>query len=270
MRATCLQWFFVFTLLAGCASPSTKFLETAEKYGFSTHLQQGKPYLHRVFLNLAAQQAMIYEELHVYLDGDGTPFETANFPAQDPTARNPLILDLLFQDKTPAILLGRPCYYGLQFSTNCSPELWTTQRYSREVVESLVFSLRQFLKKRSATNLTFIGYSGGGALVIFLASYFPQTGSIVTIAGNLDTQAWCDFHDYLPLQESLNPTKQAKIPVEIKQFHFAGLADENVPAKMIERFSLHQKNSRYIPLENFTHECCWAERWGDLLRQIRK
>jgi pimeloyl-ACP methyl ester carboxylesterase len=269
MRVICQQWFFVFILLTSCASPSTKFLETAEKYGFSTNLEQGKPYLHRVFLNHAAQQKNFYEELHVYVDGDGTPFETANFPAQDPTARNSLILDLLFQDKTPAILLGRPCYYGLQLSTNCSPELWTAQRYSNEVVESLVLSLQQFLKKRPTKNLVFIGYSGGGTLVTFLTSHFPQTRSVVTIAGNLDTQAWCDFHDYFPLQESLNPIQQAKIPVEIKQFHFAGLADENVPAEMIKHFSLRQKNSRYIELENFTHECCWADKWANLLIQIR-
>ena len=256
---------FLSLLLIGCASPSLQFLDAAKYYGFKNELQSGQPYLHRLFLNSAAQQNLpFYEELHVYLDGDGTP------SSDDPTARQPLILDLLSKDTQPAIVLGRPCYYGLQDSFGCSSSLWTSARYSRDVVSSLVFTLQHWLKNKSTTRLVFIGYSGGGTLVTLLAEHFPQTSSIVTIAGNLDIRAWCDYHHYSPLLESLNPIESAHISPSVRQFHLIGKQDNNVRPKFIERFSRHYQNSQVLLFNDFEHGCCWADVWEEFLQATLK
>jgi hypothetical protein len=258
-------------LLTGCVSPSSQFLETAKQYNFKSELQQGTPYLHHLLLNSFAQQNHFgFEELHVYLDGDGTPFTHFNFPAEDPTARNHLILDLLAKDKKPAILLGRPCYYESQKNIECQPVLWTSERYSQKVITSLVFALQQWLKTKPATRLVFIGYSGGGALVTFLAQYFPQTSVIVTIAGNLDVQAWCEYHHYNPLQNSLNPIESSHIPFQVKQFHLAGEQDKNVLPLFIKNFSAEYLNSTFLSFKNFDHNCCWAEIWENFLESTLK
>lgn len=266
-----LVTFFCLLVMTGCASPSRQFLDVARQYGLESELQQGNPYLHRLFLNpLAQKKSQSYDELHVYLDGDGMPWASSNFSSEDPTTRQHLILDLLSKDKKPAILLGRPCYYNLHNSIGCQSSLWTSGRYSQEVVTSLVFALQQWLKTRPAVRLIFIGYSGGGALVTFLAPYFPQTSAIVTIAGNLDVRAWCKYHNYNPLLNSLNPIDVAQIPLTVRQFHLAGTQDDNVPAEFIKKFSQHYQNSFFFSFENFDHNCCWAEMWTNFLENTLK
>lgn len=262
---------FLSLLLMGCASPSIQFLNAAAQYGFQNKVLKGKPYLHRVFLNSAEQQVTLkIDELHVYLDGDGSPFLNANQPADDPTSRQYLILDLLSKDKKPAILLGRPCYYTLRDSEGCNELLWTSARYSQGIISSLVFTLQQWLKTKPAMRLVFIGYSGGGALATLLASYFPQTTVVVTIAGNLDVPAWVNYHHYSPLQGSLNPIESAQIPAHIKQFHLAGEKDENVPFKFIQLFSEKHLNSIFLLFDNFNHSCCWSDMWEDFSNSTLK
>ncbi len=260
---------FLSLLLMSCASSSTQFLNAATQYGFTNEIQQGRPYFHRVFLNSAAQLVSSQiDELHIYLDGDGSPFLNFNQPSDDPTSHQHLILDLLSKDTNPAILLGRPCYYALQESMGCKESLWTYSRYSQDVISSLVFTLKQRLKIKPATHLVFIGYSGGGTLVTFLASYFPQTRAIVTIAGNLDIQSWANYHHYSPLLYSLNPIELAHIPFQIKQFHLVGEQDTNISPKFIHDFSDKYQNSTVLTFHNFNHTCCWVDIWENFLRSI--
>lgn len=255
----------------GCASPSTQFLNAATQYEFTNEIQQGKPYLHRIFSNAAAQHITShFDELHVYLDGDGSPFLNANQPSDDPTSRQHLILDLLSKDKKPAILLGRPCYYSLQDSVDCNESRWTLARYSQKIIHSLVFTLQQWLKIKPATHLVFIGYSGGGTLVTFLAGYFSQTRAMITIAGNLDVRAWADDHHYSPLKDSLNPIESAQISPKITQFHLAGGQDNNVSAESIKHFSEKYPNSTFLLLNDFNHTCCWVDMWENFLNSMLK
>lgn len=267
------QWISICCfslLLAGCTAPSLQFISAAEQHGFSHELRQGLNYPHRLFFNALAQQSHSYDELHVYLDGDGTPWETANSPAKDPAARNPLILELLSKDNKPSILLGRPCYYGVQNTLSCRPSVWTSHRYSPEVIASLVFVLQDFLKKKSSNRLVFIGYSGGGALATLIAGAFMQTDMIITIAANLDTRLWCEYHHYQPLNESLNPIESAKIPNNIKQFHLTGMQDENVPPTIAQNFSNRFANSSYLIINDYNHNCCWEDMWANYLEQITR
>lgn len=257
-------WVCALGLLTSCASPTLQFITVAGQYGFTSELHQGQLYMQRLFLNSFAQNRNFYDELHVYLDGDGTPWETMNSPAEDPTARSPIIIELISKDKKPAILLGRPCYYGMQNTKNCQPSVWTSHRYSRDVVANLVFVLQQFLKRKSANRLVFVGYSGGGALVTLMAGLFPQTSAIITISANLDTQAWCEYHNYQPLTESLNPIEAAELPLNIKQIHLAGTQDKNVPSEIIQSFS-KRYNGRFISINEYTHDCCWTEMWSSFL-----
>ena len=256
--------------LLGCATPSEKFIDKTTSLGFSQQEVNGTSFRHRLFLNAQAMYINDIEELHVYLDGDGTPWTRSSRIADDPTPRNPLILELMEQDRAPAILLGRPCYYGLNLSHSCNNSLWTSHRYSSEVVNSMRDTLNQWISTKKVNKLVLIGYSGGGALATLLASHLNKTSAVVTIAANLDIKGWSDYHGYLQPSGSLNPIADARIPPHVRQIHLAGLKDENVPAKIIESFSLTQKNALFLPQAEFEHTCCWTNIWPEILNTYLK
>ncbi len=256
----------LFLLIQGCATPSEKYLNTAIQLGLSNQLLVGSPYQHRLFINDLAHRSETIEELHVYLDGDGTPWTAGIIIADDPTPRNPLVLQMMAKDALPAVLLGRPCYYGLNKAFPCTESLWTSHRYTTEVVASMAAALQQWMSTKKIGHLMLIGFSGGGTLATLLAPHLENTSTVVTIAANLDVVAWSQFHHYLPPAGSLNPMQDAHIPANVRQFHLAGLRDENVPAKIIESFSQTQKNARYLPMPDYGHACCWLDMWPEFLK----
>lgn len=252
-------------LALGCATPSENYIDTATHLGLRNELLAGSPYRHRLFINAQAGRSDIIQELHIYLDGDGTPWKTETRIADDPTPRNPLVIEMLAQDPKPAVLLGRPCYYGLNRAPLCNEALWTSHRYGAEVVASMNAAIQQWMSTRKVHKLVLIGFSGGGALATLLAPYLKNTSAIITLAGNLDTDAWSRRHGYTPPAGSLNPIRDARIPENVRQFHLAGLKDDNVPADIIESFSRTQKNSLFLPMPDYDHTCCWLDNWPALL-----
>ncbi len=252
--------------LQGCATPSEKFIDAAVASGFAIQEVAGMPYRHRLFVNASAKNLKNIDDLHVYFDGDGTPWKSNTRIADDPTARNPLILKMMAKDAAPAVLLGRPCYYGLNLSHSCNNTLWTSNRYSETVVESMRSALDRWIAARNVEHVTLIGFSGGGTLATLLASDIKKLKTVVTIAANLDVKAWSEYHGYLLPKGSLNPIIDARIPAAVKQIHLAGLDDDNVPPWIIESFSDTQKNALYLPQAETDHSCCWADIWPGILK----
>jgi hypothetical protein len=209
---------------------------------------------------LRAEQKKI---LHVYLDGDGTPWQSES-PAQDPTSRNPLILSLMRQDQTPSILLGRPCYHGFNTSSFCHDSFWTAKRYAPEIVNSMVAALNNWLKKQAFKKVVLIGYSGGGTLAVLMADKIPALQTVVTFAANLDVATWSQAHGFETLHESLNPMMQKKLSEQIRQVHLAGADDKVVPAHIINSYA-EQQGGVYYLFPDFDHQCCWVESWQKIL-----
>ena len=211
-------------------------------------------FLHHVVVQPAAER----EELHVYIEGDGTPFIRGTQVAGDPTPRKPVALRLMKRDRAFSVYVGRPCYWGLAASQNCDPSLWTNKRYSAEVVESMRAAIRKQLNEHGAKRLVLIGHSGGGTLAMLLAPHFEETTAVITIAANLDIDAWADLHGYTRLDGSLNPATQPPLPDRIKQIHLAGGRDRNVPPHLIPNAIVYPR---------FTHSCCWEREWPQILRR---
>ncbi len=251
--------------LLGCATPAERFKQTALSYGFNPQVHESVKFKHQLFgmSNMAGGDV-----LHVYLDGDGTPWVRQRWVADDPTARNPLILRLMQQDKQSAILLGRPCYYGIQ--DGCDNKYWTSHRYSTEVVDSMVQALNSWLKHYEFKQLVLIGYSGGGAIAMMMANRIKKLSAVVTVAANLDVDKWSEFHGYSALDFSLNPADQPPLRSDIRQIHFAGKDDTVVPASIIREFAEKQDNAQFYVFPDHDHACCWEDSWGKVLRLITK
>ena len=208
--------------------------------------------------------------LHVYLEGDGSPWRHRTIIMPDPTPRNPLMLRLMSYDTAASIYVGRPCYNGFSNDSGCGNQLWTSARYSPTVVNSMASVIRSRARLLEASELWLMGHSGGGALAMLLAHELPDVTRVVTIAGNLDTDAWTQFHQYSPLYTSLNPARQPLLRPEISQWHFIGGVDKVIPPQLIKPVILRQPSARGFEFAGFGHGCCWERIWPDVLDALQQ
>jgi len=206
--------------------------------------------------------------LHVYIEGDGRPWATRTRVSPDPSPHNPLTLRLMLLDPAPSLYLGRPCYHGTAREPPCTPWHWTHGRYSETVVEAMAAALEEFQRRHGERRVTLIGYSGGGALAMLLAARLPRVEAVVTIAADLDTDAWTGLHGYSALAGSLNPARLGALPASLRQVHFAGARDVNVPAWLVRRGLRAQPGASIEEIAGADHRCCWEARWPDMLGRI--
>ena len=252
----------ILTLLGGCRSPAGKFDQTAASLGLQRDVVMGTGFQHVLFW----RNGWPNRTLHVYLGGDGTPVN-AGRPAKDPTPRNPLMLRLMRLDPDPAVYVGRPCYHGLAGTAGCSGDLWTTARYSESVVSSLAAAIRRIMMSRGYERISLFGHSGGGTLAMLLAERFPEVRAIVTIAANLDIDAWADHHGQNRLTASLNPAARLPLRTGILERHYAGSRDRIVPANLTA-LGVREPNAELIVIDGYDHVCCWTELWPTILADI--
>jgi hypothetical protein len=256
--------------LASCATPEIRLDREAERLHLTRTVIKGNDFLHVAYLNTRAQEAG-NGELHVYLDGDGSPWLHHRWISDNPTPRNPLVLKLMGQDPIPSIYLGRPCYYGYGAQPPCSADLWTDRRYSKTVVESMTTAFRQIHRSLHPHKTVLIGFSGGGALAMLMAEHLDTTvDGIVTIAGNLDPDAWAKHHHYSPLTGSENPAKRPPLSKSIFQLHLAGEKDTNIPPDLIHPAVRRQPSAKWVVIPEADHDCCWETRWHSILDMVRR
>ncbi len=249
--------------IAACAGPSPRFDREARELGFVREDVAGAGFTHAVY---RARRAAAGNRLHVYLEGDGTPSIDGRHAAVDPTPRSPVALKLMMRDPEAALLLGRPCYHGHYADAGCRPSLWTDARYAEPVVASMAAALAAV--RPPGARLTLIGHSGGGALAMLLAERVAGVDAVATIAGNLDLAAWARHHDYEPLSASLDPSARAPLPPHIRQIHFAGERDREVPPQLVGAAARRQPGARFEVRPGFDHACCWLRDWPGLLAPI--
>lgn len=259
--ALVLAGFGLLFASAACSSPARRFSEYAASLGLHAEVVVGTEFQHVLFQQAGGSS----RTLHVYIDGDGTPW-LAGWPAEDPTPRNPLLLRLMALDPAPSFYLGRPCYHGLAKTPPCSSALWTRERYSRAVVSSMAAAVRHIVRKGQFDRVAWLGYSGGGVLAVLLAPQIRETTDVLTVAANLDIDAWADLHGYSRLVGSLNPATQPPLPPTIRQRHYVGGRDRVVPKEVTLRGPVEPDTVTVIPA--YDHVCCWAEIWPAVLAEV--
>ena len=244
-----------------CSSPASEFSRYARHLGMREQVVEGTVFHHVVF----ASGPRASRTLHVYLDGDGTPWGFWT-PSADPTPRNPLVLRLMALDPTRSLYLGRPCYHGLAKEPPCTNALWTSARYSEAVVSSMASALRRELAGTGIDRLVWFGHSGGGALAMLLAPRFDATTDVVTVAANLDIDAWAELSGYAKLDRSLNPARQPPLPPRIREWHYVGGKDSIVPPEVVARGTIDPR--RVIVISEYNHTCCWEAMWPSLVSNV--
>lgn len=258
-------FMLAISAFVACASPGATFDRFATSNQLNKIVVQGDGFLHAIYRRSTALDSSL--PLHIYLGGDGLPW-IGNRPADDPTPRNPLSLRLLALDPDQSVYVGRPCYHGLSDTPECQAKYWTSARYSPAVIGSVVSVINQLIESEGVEEVVLFGFSGGGTIAVLAARDIKATTSVVTVAANLDTDAWSLHHRYDPLVESLNPSLQSPLDSSILQIHLVAENDQKVPPATSQNFFDSNVGASRVSYSGFDHQCCWENIWPDFLSSL--
>lgn len=270
-----LLWVAVFVALlavSGCAGLFPNPCVTADNLAEKAGLQ-------KQFIRAGNFELLTYSRtkvpgaaLTIYLEGDGSAWRTSHQLSADPTPQNPLALKLALLDPAVNIAyIARPCQYVIKSGRdeNCSSDYWSSKIFSSPVISAMNQACSLMENQASARGIHLVGYSGGGAVAVLVASRRNDVLSIRTVAGNLDHKEVCRHHKVSFLTGSLNAIDVAEKIRYIPQIHFCGSRDRVVPASIARRFVARQSEprcSRVILLQNVDHHKGWLDQWPVLLR----
>jgi pimeloyl-ACP methyl ester carboxylesterase len=133
------------------------------------------------------------------------------------------------------------------------------------VVASLAAAARRVLTARGARRVVWVGYSGGGALAVLLAGRLSETVGVITVAANLDVEAWAEHQRFSRLGGSLNPARQPPLPPGVYQRHYAGGRDRTVPIEVARRGGVE-----LVVVADYDHRCCWSALWPAVLAELAR
>ncbi len=170
----------------------------------------------------------------IYIEGDGHAFNRYGYPTSDPTPRGTTLREIAFQDPSPNVIyLARPCQYVKD--TFCAQRHWTTARFAPEAIQATHQALKKLTQDKP---LILIGYSGGAQVAGLVATTKPdlKVKKLITLAGNLDHEAWTAQKNFLPLNESLSLTDYRALYLKFSQVHYVGEKDPVIPPEITENF----------------------------------
>lgn len=272
-------YFIIITallLFAGCGSISS--LQQREE-SLNTLLQNHKELKKEVFTASAfnlfgvskLDSSCRNKSINLFIEGDGLAWISRTRLSSNPTPINPLAFKLMLEDKASCKLyLARPCQYI--DSQQCQKKYWSSARFSPEVVQSYLEIMDSLKKSHDIEAFNLIGYSGGGAVATLLSSKRTDIKQLITIAGNLDINAWVKYHQITPLYDSLNPADYADSSLQnIPQMHFIGAKDNVMPFEIFQAYQQRFHNStliQYRVCDECTHTQNWLENASKVLQTL--
>ena len=209
------------------------------------------------------------EPLAIYVEGDGAAWLSRTWQSDDPTPRKPFVLILASMDPAPNVAyLARPGQYPAPDAPPCNPAYWSSRRFAPEVADAMNEAVEALRKEAKAGKIHMVGYSGGAALAVLVASQRTDVASLRTIAGNLDPDTLNRHHNISPLKGSLNPMNAAVSLRNLPRRHFAGEDDNVVPLFIARSFAKQAgdpDNRTVTVVPGAAHEQGWLEKWPVLL-----
>ena len=208
--------------------------------------------------------------LAVFIEGDGNAWETRFRPSDDPTPRRPVALELATRSGLPAVAyLARPCQEVAEDRRrNCHVAYWTSHRFAPDVIAATGQALDRLKAAAGADSLLLVGFSGGAAVALLVASERADVAGVVTVSGVLDHRAWTAFHAVTPLAGSLDPRDRLDRLAAVPQVHVVGSDDAVVPPALVRDFADRivalGGTAPVVEVADADHNCCWATRWPEL------
>ena len=249
--------------IVGCASNAQRIDALARSAQLQRYVIESNQLPSVVYLR-ASQGSN--QRLLIFIEGDGVPWRAGIAPNTDPTTREPLALELMMRTPGDAAYIGRPCYQRV-VTERCTSDLWTSARYSTEIVHAMSLAVKDAMSRTKAEDLVLVGYSGGGVLASLIAEQLGRVTAVITIAANLDIDAWAKHHNYLPLSRSMNPALSTH-PHPWNEIHMEGTEDDVVPSATRDSYFERYPRARRWVLERHEHKCCWVDEWKELWEKV--
>lgn len=288
-RAMLLLIGLFILLLSGCNSVSQR-LEYAQKVASSAQMQQEIIPSSEFKLTTYHKSPVITTDanslsfspdsgpLYVYLEGDGFAFIDRYTVSSNPTPRSPVALELsaIHQKLYPqakVLYIARPCQYTpLDLDSRCESVYWSQRRLAPEVIKSTNEVINTYLKRLPLTkHVVLIGFSGGGALALLIATQRSDVIQVISVAGNIDLEAFLKHHKLSEMTGSLNPTTYWEKLQYIPQLHLVGKEDTVIPVVVAQSYLRHFKDSpASIKIQEFSasHNKGWNLVWPKILPHL--
>jgi len=270
-----ISGLIITVLLSSCTSISTMQQRTLAVEQIVSARGWQSQIIATSFFDLMSYRPALHQSKHltVYIEGDGLAWLTSRQVSANPTPTNPLVLKMALKDASnSSIYIARPCQYVTgKHIKNCNKKYWTSHRFSTVVIEAMNDAITQLKHSFQAKEFTLVGYSGGGAIATLVAARRDDVVKLITVAGNLDHQAWTDYHNISPLTGSLNPADYQASLSAIEQIHFVGENDKIIPPFLAQLFVDElpaNSKSKVIVVPGQTHSYCWDDVWPELLSII--
>lgn len=202
------------------------------------------------------------QTLRIFIEGDGVAYITSTQPSGDPTPVDDMLIRLFMEEAGVAAYLARPCQYVSQ--PGCGIRSWTSGRFSKDNVHLMSSAVDQLKTMAGAKRVELVGYSGGAAMALLLASMRDDVSQVQTIAGTLDTTAWVKAQRLAPLDGSLNPIAFADRLAGVPQRHYIGSADTVMPKSVSESFLNQVRPACYeVIATRATHNSGFEQAWSE-------
>jgi hypothetical protein len=248
-------------LLSGCSSPGLQKAHQAQLLAQTAGLV-AMPVQTALPIQVYGRLDDSKKPVHIYIEGDGRAWRNARQPSLDPTPHNPVALKLAAVDASPNVLyVGRPCQYLNDPAKGCRFKTWTEQRFA------YADQLQQAIEQSSGTGRSsvLIGFSGGANLVVQLAERMSATQGLITLAGNLDSVAFADFHD-LPKEDFGHNGARLRRLAKLPQLHYTGGKDTVIPPSLTRQMLAGQTSGGCVAIRvepQASHAGPWVIDWEE-------
>lgn len=246
--------------LSGCETVTSNQTASSadEIYGFKKVLVKGGDFLITTYQRIDDKNA----PFTFYIEGDGAAFNGKFKISNNPTPKKQMFISLAAMDKRPNVVyIARPCQYTpMHLNPKCSNQYWTNKRMSEDSVLAINDVINSINNKQK---FSLIGYSGGGGIAILIAARNHMVSDIITVAGNLDHQAFTTHHHVTPMKGSLNPIDYVTQVRNIPQLHISGGKDTIIPPFIADKF-VQKASSPCVKQQIFasvSHRAGWKEMW---------
>lgn len=200
---------------------------------------------------------------YVFIEGDGLSWLTPYQISPNPTPTFPVAATFVRPTlQYHQFYLSRPCQYLLNQNPLCHRGMWTSAVYSELQRNILNEILNQWKKRYDIKTFRLVGYSGGGVLALLIAIIRQDVDHVITVASNIDVDAWVHDQDISPLRQSLNPRQQLSQLCGRTYSFFWGGKDRVVPAHTHMNFvkGLSQcAKMRTKIIASYAHDSEWSE-----------
>ncbi len=262
----------LIVLLTGCASLSTRSKD-ADTIAASAGMQKQEidtgSFILTSYYKINDKNAPV----NIYIEGDGFAWASKRELSANPTPKNAFTLQLAAEDPSKNVIyIARPCQYtSFEKDKLCEPKYWSGSRFAEIVVDSVDKAVSHYAAMQPKPEINLVGYSGGAAVAVFVASRRSDVVTLRTIAGNLNHDAVNRYHKVEFLQDSLNPIDVAGKLASLPQYHFAGSEDKIIPVSVIKEFAEKAEQGlscvKVSSVNGATHYSGWKEHWKELLAQ---